>query len=169
MQKPPPSAVASSPPVVVMDESLSRVQVFCDPVDCSTPGSSVHGISQARILEWVAIPSFRGSSRPRDWTHVSCIGRLVLYQWASREAPSGQLTNPNGSDAWTQMAVDNSRSPKRSPSHIWTRTKGKGRAWGMLVFGRVLSFLAPVLGFPWPRFLSSHGNPNTGTSCSTLC
>ena len=38
-----------------------------DPKDCSPPGSSVHGISQARILEWVAIPSSRGSSRPRDW------------------------------------------------------------------------------------------------------
>ena len=45
---------------------------FCHPMDCSPPGSSVHRISQARILEWVAI-SFRGSSRPRDRTHISCI------------------------------------------------------------------------------------------------
>ena len=45
---------------------------LCDPVDCSPPGSSVHGILQARILEWVATPSSRGS-RPRDWTHVSYI------------------------------------------------------------------------------------------------
>ena len=55
---------------------------LCDPMDCSPPGSSVHGILQARILEWVAIPSSRGSSRPRDQTHVSsvsCIGRHVLY------------------------------------------------------------------------------------------
>ena len=42
-----------------------------DPVDCSPPGPSVHGISQARILTWVAIPSSRGSSQPRDQTHVS--------------------------------------------------------------------------------------------------
>ena len=49
----------------------------CNPKDCSPPGSSVHGNLQARILEWVAIPSFRGSSQPRDQTHVSCIaGRL---------------------------------------------------------------------------------------------
>ena len=41
---------------------------LCDPVDCSLPGSSVHGILQARILEWVAISFSRGSSRPRDWT-----------------------------------------------------------------------------------------------------
>ena len=51
-------------------------------MDCNPPGSSVHGILQARILEWVALPSCRGSFPPRDWTHVSyisCIGRRVLY------------------------------------------------------------------------------------------
>ena len=42
-------------------------------MDCSLPGSSVYGILQVRILEWVAIPFFRGSSQPRDWTWVSCI------------------------------------------------------------------------------------------------
>ena len=54
------------------------------PYDCSPPDSSVHGILQARILEWVAIPFSRGSSPPRDRTHVSyisCIGRWVLYHW----------------------------------------------------------------------------------------
>ena len=49
-------------------------------------GSSFHRIFQARILEWVAISSSRGYSRPRDWTHVSCIGRWILYQWVTREA-----------------------------------------------------------------------------------
>ena len=44
-----------------------------DPMDCNPPGSFVHGISQARILEWVAIPFSRGSSQPRDQTQVSCI------------------------------------------------------------------------------------------------
>ena len=44
-----------------------------DPTDCSPPGCSVHGISQARILEWVAISSSRGSSRPRDQAHISCL------------------------------------------------------------------------------------------------
>ena len=51
-------------------------------MDCSPPGSSVHGILQARILEWVVMPSSRGSSQPRDRTHisyVSCIGRHFLY------------------------------------------------------------------------------------------
>ena len=51
-------------------------------MDCSPPVSSVHGLLQARILEWVAIPLSRGSSRPKNWTHVSwvsCIGMQVLY------------------------------------------------------------------------------------------
>ena len=46
---------------------------------CSLPGSSVHGIFQARILEWLAVFSSRESSQPRDWTHISCIGRWILY------------------------------------------------------------------------------------------
>src|SRR5574342_240891 len=46
---------------------------LCDPMGCSPPGSSVHGILQARILEWVAIPFSRGSSSPRDQTQVSCV------------------------------------------------------------------------------------------------
>ena len=56
------------------------------PMDCSLPDSSVHGISQARILEWVAISFFRGSSWPRDGTRIFCIGRQILYHratWAS--------------------------------------------------------------------------------------
>ena len=49
------------------------------------PGSSVHGISQVRIQEWVAIFFPRESLRPRDQIHVSCIGRRILYCWAARE------------------------------------------------------------------------------------
>ena len=62
---------------------------LCDPMDCTRPGSSVHGISQARILEWVAILFSRGSSQPSDWTHVSwvsCIGRQILCHWDTGEA-----------------------------------------------------------------------------------
>ena len=58
---------------------------LCDSMDCSLPGSSVHGIFQAGILEWAVISSFKGSSRPKDQTHVfciSCIGRQLLYHWA---------------------------------------------------------------------------------------
>ena len=53
-----------------------------NPMDCNPSGSSVHGILQARILEWVAMPSSRGSSWPRVWTHISCIGRGFLYHCA---------------------------------------------------------------------------------------
>ena len=56
------------------------------PTDCSPLGSSVHGISQARILKWVAISFSRGSSWPRDQTHVSCIARWILYHWDTWEA-----------------------------------------------------------------------------------
>ena len=57
----------------------------CDPRDCNPPGSSVHGISQARMLEWVAISYSRGSPWPRDWTSVPCISRQILYHWATWE------------------------------------------------------------------------------------
>jgi len=59
---------------------------LCDPMNCSLPGPSVHGILQARILEWVAISFSRGSSWFRDWTWVSCIAGRLLTTWATREA-----------------------------------------------------------------------------------
>ena len=55
-------------------------------MDCSLPGSSVHGILQARILEWVAFPFSRGSFQPKDWTQVSCIAGRFFTNWATREA-----------------------------------------------------------------------------------
>ena len=73
----------------VCDQSLSCVRL-CDPMGCSPTGSSVHGIFQTRILEWVAISYSRGSSRPRDQTHISCsscIGRWILYHYATWEIP----------------------------------------------------------------------------------
>ena len=57
-----------------------------DPMDCSPPGSCVHGILQARVLEWFAMASPRRYSQPRDWTKVSCICRGILYHWTIREA-----------------------------------------------------------------------------------
>ena len=60
--------------------------ILCNPTDCGPPGSSVHGILQARILEWVAIPFSTGSSQPRDQTRVSCIAGRFLTNWVTREA-----------------------------------------------------------------------------------
>ena len=70
-------------------------QTLCNPLDCSPLGSSVHGILQARILEWVAMPSPRGSFRPRDRTHVSyvsCFGRQDLYHYYHLGSPPRLLT-----------------------------------------------------------------------------
>ena len=53
--------------------SVAKLCLFCDSMDYSPPGSSFHGISQARILEWVGISFSRDSSLPKDWTQVSCI------------------------------------------------------------------------------------------------
>ena len=54
-----------------------------DPLDCNLPGSSIHGIFQARILEWIAIPFSRGSSRPRDWTWLSHIAGRLFTVWTT--------------------------------------------------------------------------------------
>ena len=88
--------------------------LFCDPLDCSPPGFSVHGISQARTVEWAAISFSRGSSQPRDRTcvsYVSCIGRQVLYHWATREAWNQFLGVRNVkkklSSAWPELRVLN--------------------------------------------------------------
>ena len=68
--------------------SIAHVTLrYC--MDHSPPGSSIHGILQARILEWVAMPSSRESFRPRDRTHVPCTGRQILNHWTTREACIG--------------------------------------------------------------------------------
>ena len=68
-------------------------------MDCSPPGSSVHGISQARILEWVATSFSRGSSWLRDQTHIPCIGRQILYhsshQGSNNPAYTMLISSPN--------------------------------------------------------------------------
>ena len=61
---------------------------LCDPLDCSLPSSSVHGIFQARLLEWVTISSSRGSSQPRDQTRVSWTTGGFFTTWAIEEAAS---------------------------------------------------------------------------------
>ena len=72
-------------------EVAQSCPILCYPMDCSPPGSSVHGILQARVLEWVAISFSRGSSRPRDRTQVSHIAGRRFNLWATREAPGDQI------------------------------------------------------------------------------
>ena len=67
-------------------------------MDCCPPGSSVHGIIQPRVLEWIATSSFRGFSRPRDWTGISCVSYIVmkiLYHWATWKAIVSSLLYGN--------------------------------------------------------------------------
>ena len=100
--------------------SLQSCLTLCDPIDCSPPGSSVHGILQARILEWAAMPSSRGSSRPRDQTcvsYVSCIVRQVLYHWCHQ-----------GSQHYTKkMPVPWPTSYKTRSAHVAFRLCSRSR------------------------------------------
>ena len=91
---------------------------LCDPMDCSPPGSSVHGILQARILGWVATPPSRGSSRPRDQTCRSCLGR--------RGFTTAALTvKPLSLGASSQQ--ERMRKSPRKPNHVLDMQK-RGQA-----------------------------------------
>ena len=75
-------------------KSLQSCLTLCDPMDCIPPSSSVHGILQARILEWVAMLSSRGSSQPRHWnclSYVSCIGRQILAPPGKPQGHKGRV------------------------------------------------------------------------------
>ena len=69
----------------IESEVAQSCLTLCDPIDYSLPISSVHGILQARILKWAAIPFSRGSSWPRDWSWVYCIARRFFIVWVTRK------------------------------------------------------------------------------------
>ena len=73
-------------PPAAAAKSLQSCPTLCDPIDGSLPGSPILGILQARTLEWVAISSSRGYFWPRDQTLISCIGKWILYHYATWEA-----------------------------------------------------------------------------------
>ena len=77
-------------------EVAQACPTLCDPMDCSLPGSSIHEIFQARVLEWVAISFSRGSSQPRDGTWASRITGRHFTIWATREA----LGQQRGKKKW---------------------------------------------------------------------
>ena len=101
LQRKSPRSLAPSSHYLILflfeSESESEFTQLCptlsNPMDCSLSGSSVHGIFQARVLEWVAISFSRGSSWPRNRIQVSCIAGRCLTVWATREA----LTSPTPS------------------------------------------------------------------------
>ena len=110
-----------------LKESESEVTqscpTLCNPVDCSLPGSSIHGIFQARVLEWVAIPFSRGSSRSRDRTQVSRIVGRHFTVWDTREASK-----------WVRVEIEYwegkmhkhqiSRVYSLSLDNVWTKEEG---------------------------------------------
>ena len=73
-------------------EVAQSCPTLCDPIDCSLPGSSVHEVFQAGVLDWVAISFSRGSSQSRDRTHVSCTAGRCFIHWATREAISPEYS-----------------------------------------------------------------------------
>ena len=99
-------------------KSLQLCLTLCEPMDCRLPGSSVHGILQTRILEWVPFCFSRGPSRPRDPTCISYTGRRVLYHWVSREALSTFKTTSHIRN------VDWETTSKNSPKLLRTPAKG---------------------------------------------
>ena len=106
--------VQLSHPHVTACKSLQSCLTLCDLMECSLPGTPLHGILQARILKWIAMPSSRGSSQPKDQTrisYVSCIGRWVLYHQCHLGSPHTSLCFPKSIhleiwQTWTkQLAV----------------------------------------------------------------
>ena len=71
--------------IIIKSEVTQSCPTLCDPIDCSLPGSSVHEIFQAIVLEWIAISFSRRSSQPRAQTRVSCIVDRCFTVWATRE------------------------------------------------------------------------------------
>ena len=100
-------------------------------MDCSSPGSSVYGFSQARILEWVAISFSRESSWPRDRTQVSCIAGRVFTIWTTREAPmarwavgKSQLL-PVGATCWVSIRLGYEGNGALVPTRLAVDTVGR--------------------------------------------
>ena len=85
----------------------------------SPPGSFVHRISQVRILERIAISFSRGSSRPRDWTQVSCIGRWIIYHWATRGAQTKIYESPKMQRHDFANKGPSSQGYGFSSRHVW--------------------------------------------------
>ena len=115
---------------------LVTQSALCNPTDCGPPGSSVHGLLQTRILEWVAMPSSRGSSPPRDWTQVSHTTGGFFTIWATREPLRTKAQNVN----YTSLsgALTSSYQQPWMPTvpglpeavaskHHWTSTSWEGR------------------------------------------
>ena len=111
---------------------LQSCLTLCNSMDYNLLGSSVHGILQARILEWVAMPASRGSSQLRDWiliSHVFCTGRQVLYHYHHLESFYMELP-------WRKA---NRASDQNPYVYTWVQGLLQGRAWNHKSLGRHVS------------------------------
>ena len=84
-----PAEAKYSHPVCMHAKSLQSCPTLWDPMNCSLPGASVHGIVMARMLGWVTMPFSRGSSQPRVWIWVSCTAGRFFTVWITRKAQCG--------------------------------------------------------------------------------
>ena len=127
---------------------------LCNPIDCSLSGSSVHGISQVKILEWVAIPFCRGPSQHRDQTLASCLGRQFLYHWATLEAHTlfhfPVLNDPSHSWLQTPWNFKYCRKNKNSLDSHTTLLPSLRKISGFSLFCRLRDFLV------WKFYKSRH-------------
>ena len=92
--------VHSYPYCVTWREVAQSCPTLCDPMDCNLPGSSIRGILQARVLEWVAISFPRRSSQPRDRTWVSHIAGRCFNIWATKEVACIKCDRNNQQESW---------------------------------------------------------------------
>ena len=118
---------------------------LCDSMDCSLPGSSLHGILQARVLEWVAISFSKGSSRPRDWTRVSRIPGRRFNLWATREAHE-EFSSVQFSLSLQPHGLHHARLPCPLPTSGAYSNSYSSSWWCILIL--CLPLLLPPLIFP---------------------
>ena len=120
---------------------------LCDRVDYSPPGSSVHGILQARALEWVTISFSRGSFQPKDWRQVSGIAGKLFTYWVTREASlSLVLNNSIDSSSFTFKFLDFIFSPLLIPVPSLTPLLSHG-LWGFPIRLVVIRTISSPLKF----------------------
>ena len=149
---------------------------LCDPMNCILPGSSLHGISQARKLEWVAISSSRGSSRPRDRPQLSCGSfcvRQILYHWATWDTHLTDLLFSHSamSDSLWPHELEHAKFPCPPSSRVCSNLCPLSLWCHPTISSSVIPFSSCLQSFPALRsFLMSwlfiSGGQNIGASVS---
>ena len=115
------------PHAVLTAHSLRSCPSLCGPMDCSPPGSSVPGALQARVLEWIAIPSFRGSSRPRDQTCNCCLAGK-FFPTATPGKPHC-LPYQGAKQSHEKFQNSGRRAKTKLLGHLWPSWAAVGRPW----------------------------------------